>query len=211
MDIKAVETAYARWAPVYDKTFGAITEVGRRRTVGYVNAHAPADVLELGVGTGLALRYYSKTLRVTGIDYSTDMLRKAKKRVAEDGLSHIHALMRMDARALSFEDASFDFVVSMHVLSVVPEPERVMAEIARVLRPGGRAVIAVHFKRDSGALAVLERAFAPLADLIGWHSDFDRSAVLAEPALTLVEEAQLPPMGMMTFMVLERRADRAVG
>ncbi len=206
MDIKSVESAYARWAPIYDKTFGAVTEAGRKRVVGYVNQKAPAKVLELGVGTGLALPLYNKALDVTGIDYSAEMLQKAKARVANEGLTQVQALMRMDARELQFEDATFDFVVSMHVLSVVPEPEKVMSEIARVLKPGGQAVISVHCKRDTGALAVIERALAPLADLIGWHSDFDRSAMLSDDRLELEMDGRLPPMNMMTFMVLTRRS-----
>ena len=205
MDIKAVESVYARWAPVYDRTFGAVTEAGRRKATDYVNAQHPGRILELGVGTGLALPLYDSKHSVTGIDYSQDMLTKAKRRVAQGGFDQIEALMRMDARELVFDDASFDVVVSMHVLSVVPEPKRVMSEIARVLKPGGQAVITVHFKRDDGPLSVVEKALAPLANRIGWHSDFDRSAVLSEPGLRLVQESRVPPLGIMTFMVLEKQ------
>ena len=78
MDINAVTTSYARWAPIYDKTFGAVTNVGRRRTVQYLNQHGP-KVLEVGVGTGLALRAYNPDMQVTGIDFSEDMLAKAAR------------------------------------------------------------------------------------------------------------------------------------
>ncbi|MEC8575894.1 MAG: SAM-dependent methyltransferase, partial [Pseudomonadota bacterium] len=74
MDIKAVESSYARWAPVYDRTFGAITNVGRKRAVGYVNANRTGRLLEVGVGTGLSLPLYKPDLKVTGIDFSEDML-----------------------------------------------------------------------------------------------------------------------------------------
>ena len=121
MDSNAVETSYARWAPIYDRTFGAITDVGRRRTVDYVNRRS-GTVLEVGVGTGLALPHYRGDLEVTGVDYSEDMLRKARDRVARLGLRHVAGLRQMDARSLDFPDASFDTVAAMHVLSVVPEP-----------------------------------------------------------------------------------------
>ncbi|WP_353806594.1 hypothetical protein [Maritimibacter sp.] len=62
MDIKAVKTSYARWAPVYDRTFGAITNTGRRRAVAFVNGLS-GRVLEVGVGTGLALPHYRPDLR----------------------------------------------------------------------------------------------------------------------------------------------------
>jgi phosphatidylethanolamine/phosphatidyl-N-methylethanolamine N-methyltransferase len=108
----------------------------------------------------------------------------------------------MDARKLDFSDDSFDHVAAMHVISVVPEPERVMREIARVVRPGGTVLIVNHFRRNKGALALAERLAAPLADLLGWHSDFDRARVLGEPRLTLAEERTLPPLGMMTLLRL---------
>ena len=201
-----MESVYARWAPIYDRTFGWATDATRRRGTDYVNALPAGDLLEVGVGTGLALPHYKDHLKVTGIDYSADMLVRAEERVAERGLTNIAALRRMDARALEFDDAQFDYVVSMHVLSVVPEPQRVMSEIARVLRPGGSAVITVHVKRDSaGAMAALERALAPLANRIGWHSDFDRSALFGDPRLSLEHEDTLPPLGLMSFLVLRRQ------
>lgn len=205
MDIGAVERSYARWAPIYDRTFGALTTVGRRRATALLSK-AGGSVLEVGVGTGLALGLYRPGVRVTGIDYSPEMLEKARARVAAERLTTVAALHRMDARVLEFSDNSFDHVAAMHVMSVVPEPERVMAEIARVVRPGGSVVIVNHFARTSGALAWAERAAAPLADLLGWHSDFDRSRVLTDPRLSLAAEHTLPPLGMMTLMRLEKVA-----
>ena len=204
LDIEAVQNSYARWAPVYDRTFGAITNSGRRTAVAYMNTRE-GSVLEVGVGTGLSLQHYKPGLQVTGVDYSTDMLAKAQDKVRELGLSHVANLSQMDARELDFPDASFDTIAVMHVLSVVPEPERVMSEIARVLKPGGKVVITNHFKRTTGMLAVLERVFAPFSNALGWHSDFEIETVLKEPDLTVSEKRSLPPLGMMTFLVLDKR------
>ncbi|MFC3166705.1 class I SAM-dependent methyltransferase [Paracoccus fontiphilus] len=201
MELQAVEKSYARWAPIYDRTFGAVTHVGRRRATALIS-ELGGCVLELGVGTGLALRHYGPQVRVTGIDYSAEMLEKARAKVAAEGLATVAALRRMDARDLDFPDESFDHVAAMHVISVVPEPEKVMSEIARVVRPGGSVVIVNHFARDRGALAMAERVAAPLANLLGWHSDFDRSRVLGEASLTLADESTLPPLGMMTLLRL---------
>jgi len=206
-----VKTSYRRWAPVYDRTFGAVTQAGRRAATARLNerlAETGGRVLEIGVGTGLALPLYRGGLRVTGIDASTEMLDRARRKVADEGLARVEALQEMDARALDLPDASFDAVAAMHVISVVPEPRRVMAEIARVLRPGGLLVVVNHFARapgDRGVLARLERALAPFADRIGWHADFDRAEVLSEPGLEFVAERALPPLGMMTLMELVRR------
>lgn len=205
MEIEAVKKSYARWAPIYDHTFGAVTQVGRRATARYISERG-GKVLELGVGTGLALPFYSSNVEVTAVDFSEEMLAKARTRVAEMGLGHVKSLRQMDARTLDFADASFDTVAAMHLLSVVPEPERVMSEIARVLKPGGEVVITNHFARDAGTLAILEKLSAPLSNLLGWHSDFQKQTVLGESSLKLVQERTLPPLGMMTFLVLRKDA-----
>ena len=205
MELEAVAKSYARWAPVYDHTFGAVTHAGRRRATGFANA-VGGTVLEVGVGTGLALPFYAAHMQVTGIDFSEEMLAKAQEKVAEQGLTQVKALRQMDARALEFADGSFDSVCAMHILSVVPEPERVMAEMARVCRPGGQVLVVNHFAAEGrGVMARIERAAAPLSDLLGWHSDFARARVLGEAGLELVEEDGLPPFGMMTYLRMRRR------
>ena len=201
MELQAVERSYARWAPIYDRTFGAVTNAGRHRATALLSEMG-GSVLEIGVGTGLALRHYGPKVKVTGVDYSAEMLEKARAKVDAENLANVAALYRMDARELAFPDNSFDHVAAMHVISVVPDPEKVMSEIARVVRPGGSVVIVNHFARTKGAIALAERIAAPLADLLGWHSDFDRSRVLGEASLTLMEERTLPPLGMMTLMRL---------
>ena len=89
-------------------------------------------------------------------------------------------------------------------MSFVPEPDRVMAEIARVCKPGGQVVITNHFQRTTGALAVMERLLSPFANVIGWHSDFEIETVLQQDDLELAEKRPLPPLGMMTFLVLRK-------
>lgn len=206
MEIESVHASYRRWAPVYDATFGAITRRGRHLAVDRVNARG-GSVLEVGVGTGLALPRYARHLAVTGIDYSEEMLAKAREKVRDLGLTHVTDLRRMDARDLEFPDGSFDTVVAMHVVSVVPEPERVIAEMARVCRPDGEVLIVSHFLHEEGALGFLGRRFAPLADRLGWHPDFTRDPVLSCDRLALVEEVASPPFGMFTRLRLRRRAN----
>lgn len=206
MEPDAVKVSYSRWAPVYDKTFGAVTNIGRRRAVDYVNAQDVKRVLEVGVGTGLALPFYRPELFVTGVDFSEDMLAKARARVEREKLDHVQQLKQMDARALEFPDESFDAVAAMHILSVVPEPERVMAEMTRVCKPGGLVVITNHFARDRGMLAQIERFSARFADLLGWHSDFEIATVLGQPGLEVIEQRPFPPMNLMTFLGLRKKA-----
>lgn len=209
MDINAVKTSYARWAPIYDRTFGIVTNAGRRRAVGYINDQKGNAVLEVGVGTGLALPHYRPDIAVTGIDFSEDMLGKARAKVRELELHQIKSLQQMDARHLTFADNTFDTIAAMHIVSVVPEPERVVAEMARVCKPGGQIVITNHFARETGFLAMLERLSSRFENLLGWHSDFQISTVLGEPSLKVIKKESFPPMGLMTFLVLQKVDDKA--
>lgn len=202
MELDAVKSSYRRWAPIYDNTFGRITRMGRHRAVEAINA-SNGRVLEVGVGTGLSLSRYATHLEVTGIDYSEEMLARAQRRVEAEGLRHVRELRQMDARVLDFPDGYFDTVVAMYLVSVVPEPERVMAEIARVCKPGGQVIIVNHFARETGVLAMLERGFAPLASWLGWHSDFPKARILGEAALEVAEER---PMGLFTFIRMHKAA-----
>ncbi|MBN2759239.1 MAG: methyltransferase domain-containing protein [Rhodobacteraceae bacterium] len=203
MKPEAITSSYRRWAPIYDATFGKITHAGRHHATKVAN-QIGGHVLEVGVGTGLALPFYGANVTVTGIDFSEDMLDRARTKVAEENLTHVQDLRQMDARELDFPDNSFDTVVAMHLISVVPDPEGVMAEMARVCKPGGQILVVNHFARNEGWLAWFERKFAPFADLMGWHSNFPKDRVLGVDALHLVEEKHLTKLGLFTFLRMEK-------
>jgi phosphatidylethanolamine/phosphatidyl-N-methylethanolamine N-methyltransferase len=191
--------AYRRWAPVYDYTFGLVARQGRRHSVQVIN-QSRGRVLEVGVGTGLSLPDYKKHLEVVGIDLSPDMLEKARERVAGEGLDHVTGLHEMDAGDLKFPDGSFDTVVAMFVMTVVPEPEVVMRELSRVTKPGGEVLLVNHFSQREGVRGWVERRMAPFADKIGWRSVFDISRVQVCDDLELVERKALRPLGLFTML-----------
>lgn len=205
MELAAVKASYRFWAPIYDYTFGRITRAGRFRVADRVNARG-GRVLEIGVGTGLSLGRYQPHVEVTGIDVSLEMLDKARRKVAEGRLTHVVRIGEMDARTLAFPDNHFDTVVAMHVISVVPDPEKVAAEMARVCKPGGEVLILGHFARDRGFLALLERLFAPLANVIGWHSDFDEARILGVTSLSVILRRPSSPFGIFTLLVQEKQS-----
>src|SRR3984885_1996272 len=91
LDQASIVEAYRRWAGIYDTAFGGISSKGRLRAVSLVNRLPGKDVLEVGVGTGLALPHYSPDKRVTGIDLSKEMLRKARERTRTDALANVQA------------------------------------------------------------------------------------------------------------------------
>ena len=204
MDETSVLTAYRRWAPIYDHTFGRIAAEGRRQAVELINTFT-GRVLEVGVGTGLSLPLYKRHLEIVGIDLSPDMLEKARARVAKEGLDHVTGLYEMDAGHLTFSDASFDTVVAMYVMTVVPEPVRVMKELARVCKPGGEVILVNHFSQDQGIRGWVERRMAPFADQLGWRPVFDVSQVLVCDDLKVIERRALKPMGIFTMLRLKKR------
>ncbi|TAG30549.1 MAG: methyltransferase domain-containing protein [Rhodobacterales bacterium] len=203
MQVDAIQKTYRRWAPVYDLAFGRITQGGRVLAARHVNATG-GSVLEVGIGTGLALGYYAASVTVTGIDVSAEMLREAELRATKLGLRNLAGLHQMDARAMDLPDAAFDHVAAMHIMSVVPEPERVLNEMVRVCRPGGSVLIANHFAGRAEGWSFAERLAAPLADFLGWHADFEMARVLGHPGLKLEEQVQVRPVGLMTFLRFRR-------
>lgn len=199
LDSDSVKTAYRRWAPVYDHTFGKVSDEGRKHTVEVINK-SEGKVLEVGVGTGLSLPEYKKSLEIVGIDLSREMLEKARERVSEEGLKNVKGLYEMDAGELKFADASFDTVVAMYVMTVVPDPDKVMRELARVCKPGGQVVLVNHFSTDDGVRGWVERRMAPFGDKLGWHPVFDVERVMICPELKLVEKVALRPFGIFTLV-----------
>ncbi len=170
LDENAVRDAYRWWAPIYDYSFGLVAGPGRRLAVQKLN-QAQGHVLEVGVGTGLSLPGYKADLDVTGIDLSPEMLDKAHERVEKLGLAR-KTLLVMDAGRLAFADESFDAAAVMYVMTVVPDPRAVMAEMWRVLRPGGAAIVVNHFSRERGLRAAAEQGLARFSRRLGLASGF---------------------------------------
>lgn len=164
-----VERSYRRYAPVYDLLFGASLGPGRSAMLRAVQQLAPQSILEVGVGTGLALPRYPAASRIVGVDVSPQMLEVARRRVRADA-DRIR-LEVMDAEAMSFADASFDCVTLPYVLSVTPNPERLVAEVRRVCRPGGHILIVNHFSGHMPWRPV-ERLLRPLAGPLGFRTEF---------------------------------------
>jgi phosphatidylethanolamine/phosphatidyl-N-methylethanolamine N-methyltransferase len=208
LDAAAVLRAYARWAPVYDISFGLIADSGRRQAVDHIN-NRRGRVLEVGVGTGISLPHYKRELKITAIDLSPEMLRRARKRVDDGYLDNVEAVLEMDAGALGFADESFDIVVAMYVMTVVPDPDRVMAELERVCAPGGEVIIVNHFSQEEGLRGWLERRLAPAAATLGWRPEFPIETVMTRDRLRLVEKRALKPFGLFTMLRFARQTERA--
>ena len=191
--LSAMRKAYGRWAPIYDVIYDKLTEPAARAAVSAVESCGPR-ILEVGVGTGLSLGYYAPTSEVHGIDLSEDMLARARRKVGSRRLGHVKSLQVMDATRLDFPDASFDGVTAQFLITLVPNPEAALAEMERVLRPGGAVVLVNHFGQEDGPLARMETLAAPLCERIGWSSDFKASRIAAWASTRGLEAQPLRPV-----------------
>jgi phosphatidylethanolamine/phosphatidyl-N-methylethanolamine N-methyltransferase len=201
--------AYARWAPIYDLVYDKLTEPAARAAVNAAIACGP-KILEAGVGTGLSLGYYPGHAEVYGVDLSEDMLRRAQEKVDKRGLTHVKSLQVMDVTRLGFPDEMFDAVTAQFIITLVPEPEVALSELARVLRPGGEIVLANHWGQPKGPIAALEELASPVVKAIGWSSAFKASRVEAWARTTgrmeVVELKPLFPGGFFKLMRIRKRA-----
>jgi len=173
MRIETVKTAYRRYAGVYDALFGPVLQAGRKAVLEALQLKPGDRVLEVGVGTGLSLPMYPASVKVTGIDLSSEMLAKARARVARRKLGNVEALLEMDAETMSFPDASFDKVVAMYVMPVVRDPARVLEEFHRVCRPDGEIYLVNHVRSDNRLLGALEKGLARFSNQLGFRPDFE--------------------------------------
>ncbi len=190
-DKQVMEKAYARWAPVYDVLCGPVFVNGRRAAARAARA-VGGRILEIGVGTGLSFDDYDATTEITGIDLSEPMIARARLRAASGRYPFVKGLAVMDAHNLRYEDAAFDCVVGQFVITLVEDPERVLSECARVVRPGGQIVLVNHLYSERGLGAAIERLLA-------------REGARARPAPRVPVRAA----GRLGAEPWRRRADRA--
>jgi phosphatidylethanolamine/phosphatidyl-N-methylethanolamine N-methyltransferase len=190
MDLDDIKRIYAGYSNVYDYIFKWFFTPRHQHVINSLNIGPDARVLDVGVGTGLSLPLYPGHCQVVGIDLSGDMLKKAWKKVRKHGLTAVN-LMEMDASRLAFEDNAFDYVVAAFVISVVPDPVRVISEMKRVAKPDGRIVIINHFQSHNPLVAKVEEWVAPLCRRLGWHSDVDLEDLVARAHLAVDSKYQL--------------------
>jgi phosphatidylethanolamine/phosphatidyl-N-methylethanolamine N-methyltransferase len=209
LDTAKVARAYARWAPVYDAVCGPIFGQGRRAAAQAARA-VGGRILEVGVGTGLSFDDYDATTEVVGIDLSAPMVAKARERLRSGAFPHVRDVLVMDAHNLEFAEDSFDCVIAQFVITLVAQPERVLDECARVVKPGGEIILVNHLYSERGVAAAVERWFARPAGALGLRPEFPFARLAAwarqHRAVDVIERRPLPPRGVYTLVRFRRRA-----
>jgi ubiquinone/menaquinone biosynthesis C-methylase UbiE len=142
-------------------------------------ADVGGEVLEIGFGTGLNLAHYpSGVRRITTVDPNPGMGKLARRRVAESGIAVDQRTLR--GEDLPFDDGAFDCVVSTWTLCSIPDVERALGEVYRVLRPGGRFVFLEHGLSDDAKVQTWQRRLNPIQRVLGdgCRLDLDVEAVV---------------------------------
>ncbi|HWV81843.1 MAG TPA: class I SAM-dependent methyltransferase [Hyphomicrobiaceae bacterium] len=203
MDRAGVVKTYDRWAPVYDLVFGQVFEKARKSAIAACEAIG-GRVLEVGIGTGISLPYYTERCRIVGVDISAAMLEVARQRVTDLRMTNVERLAIMDVQNLEFADGSFDVVTAQYVVNTVPDPEAALDEFMRVLRPGGELIVVNRVGADKGARLKAEKLIEPIVERLGWRSDFPwarfENWMRANGNVTLAERKPLPPLGHFALL-----------
>jgi ubiquinone/menaquinone biosynthesis C-methylase UbiE len=157
-----VRAVYERFADRYDRIVSLWDRVlSLQEARRWIASRAIGDVLEVGVGTGLNLPFYSPDIRLTGVDLSAAMLRHARRRITE--LEITVDLVEGDAQALPFRRDRFDTVVFGLCLCSIPDDRGAVAEGVRVLKPGGRMLVLEHVRSTSAVVRAGQRLIEPLS------------------------------------------------
>jgi ubiquinone/menaquinone biosynthesis C-methylase UbiE len=174
------DTTWGRgFAALYDRSFKATEEAGLREMRREALVEASGRTIDLGAGTGANLGLFPEAVTELALaEPDPHMLKHLRAKVAESGVGA--EVVEAPAEALPFEDSSFDTAVFTLVLCTVPDPRRALAEVARVLKPGGRLLFLEHVRSEDAGLARwqdrFEKPWRFLAD--GCHCNRDTVATI---------------------------------
>jgi len=164
-----IQKIYSRYSGFYDLIFTQLFSPRIRLGLEKIGIQRDDKIIEVGVGTGLSLTLYPESCRVVGIDITRRMLERAKAKKEKFGLSHVD-LFEMDGENICFDDNSFDHAVLPFVISVVPNLERLMAEVKRVTKNGGKIIIMNHLCVKMSLFSKMEEKLSPFFMKLGWKT-----------------------------------------
>jgi len=169
----------------------------KRRLTRQINAEPAGRLLDIGVGNGSHLPLYQGH-HVTGIDTSAGMLAVAAKHQKFNV-----RLLQMNGEQLLFHNEAFNYVVLSHVIAVVDDPERLMLEVYRVLKPQGKVFILNHITPNNW-LQYADRAFGLLSGWLHFKSVFSLGQISAISRFRLLQEVGLKPWDYFKIYIFQK-------
>jgi len=160
-----IRRIFDKQAPKYDRTMARFERLLFKGTREWVCSQADGDVLEIAAGTARNAEHYPVGTRLTAVELSPEMAELGRRHAADVGREMD---MRVgDAESLDFPDGSFDTVVCTFGLCTIPDDRAAVREAKRVLRPGGRILLAEHVRSPNPVMRAVQRLLDPLAHRLG--------------------------------------------
>jgi len=197
-------TRYQLYAPIYDWVARPM-EKGRKRAIEQLGLTSDDRILILGCGPGSDLEYLPREASITAVDAAPAMVRRTEVRAEALG-TDVDARVG-DAQDLPFEDDAFDVVLLHLILAVVPIPEAVATETARVLAPGGRVSVYDKFVPEDTEPSLLRRALNPIARFLFSNLTRRLDPLLNKAGLDVEEPRNSALGGLYTIAVARSRAE----
>lgn len=202
---KMVERIYERVGPVYNFVYGKLLfNEGREEAIDLLKIKPGHKILEVGVGTGLALPLYPSNCEVIGVDLAESMLKEAEALIRKKNLKNAHVKI-MDATKLEFPDNHFDRILGNLFISATTYPEKALQEMKRVCKPNGMIVLMNHFKSENQVIGTLEHLFNPIAQGIGFKSNLEMVPLLASVGLKPKEVRKVNLFNLWTAVSMENK------
>ncbi len=195
MSVEYVEKLYNRFSTFYDLIFGIqVFNQGRELAPEYLDLFPEAQLLEVGVGTGLAIPPLPRNIEITAIDFSQKMLNQTRKRLHSLGINNVQ-LFKMDATHLGFPDNSFDRILAAYFISTVEDPVKVILEMKRVCRPGGYLVFLNHFECEVPVIGFMEKYLSPIFYRLGFNTGLNLHELMEQTGLDVESVEKIDGLG----------------
>jgi phosphatidylethanolamine/phosphatidyl-N-methylethanolamine N-methyltransferase len=205
LSTQKVSRQYDVWSKFYDHTFKPLFIERQRRAIDELRLRPGDRVLDLGIGTGMTLELYPRDVQVVGLDLSAGMLVQATRKIETLGMPRAH-LVQADALQPPFAEGSFNHVLISHVISVVPDPVKLLDWAARLTKSEGRVVVINHFQSSRRWMAAMEKLLNPLCVRLGWRSDLSLADVLDSSPLQLAYQFKTKALDLWQIAVLIHRS-----
>lgn len=184
-ETQKIQKRYNRYSYIYDYVECPCELFSFKNYRKKILSDLKGKVLEVGVGTGKNIPYYNN-VEYTGIDFSKNMLAKAKKKFPKT------KLLQMDAQELEFKDSTFDYIITSFVLCSVPDPVKALKEMKRVIKKEGKIIMLEHVRSKNRIIALLQDIHNPLTRFFfGFNINRDTKHNIHKAGLVLTKDQAL--------------------